>query len=509
MTDISVDWADEEEYTYTPFITPTKAPRPRSRSTAQDRSISPTRRRGISLIHLIPFTCLGIFVFFGYGYSRPFHTDPDVGLKSAPPAEIVLPGGSSRRTLILHIGQDKTGTTYTQRRLGSNCDTLLAQGFVYPQRCPEHQFFDRHLFYNIYGDAQIPQHMHENLNELLHVLQHFDKDKSSTHASQLPPDLEYAWWFFVRVLETTPPTMKLIWSNEGLFHIKSNGWHKIMTAAKLYDYDVRTVYVYRALTRRMQSLYTQGMKTTSSRGLYTSKNMSSEVHLLKKKYHGGMLQMLSSDVSKDFDLAPNTTVVSFDTVTSKNNSIDFYKSVVCDAILELKSPELCAAHGLHIEEESNWILCEVDSLSELLLWDIVAFFRMRAHLHGCKLRYANNKVGGRDEMRDVYSELVTKSPDKWAEILQEASTYQRKISLYTFGHDPAANIYLEDALYHHELTQRVGRVVSWDSEVILSATGTYFAQKLLFAYLKRTMIGHNSNRFGSKIEDLLMDCSHH
>jgi hypothetical protein len=221
------------------------------------------------------------------------------------------------------------------------------------------------------------------------------------------------------------------------------------------------------------------------------------------------MHMLSSDVSKDFDLAPNTTIVSFDTVTSKNNSIDFYESVVCDAILELKSPELCAAHGLHIEEDSDWILSKVDSLSELLLWDIVASFRMRARSHGCKLRYANNKVGGRDEMRDVYSELVTKHPDKWAEILQEASAYQRKTSLYTFGHNPAGNIYLEDARYHHDLMQRVGRVVSWDSEVILSATGTYFAQNLLFAYLKKTMMGHNSNRFGSKIEDLLMDCSNH
>eukprot|EP00978_Attheya_sp_CCMP212_P035214 scaffold151739_cov54-Attheya_sp.AAC.2 len=503
MTDVSVDWADEEEYT--PFTTPTKA------RTAQGRSIPSTRRRCNSLVLLIPFTCLGILVFFGYGRSRPFHTDPHVGLKSAPPAEIVLPGGSSRRTLILHIGQDKTGTTYTQTRLGSNCETLLAQGFVYPQRCPEHQFFDRHLFYNIYGDEKIPKHMHRNLNELLHVLQHFDKDKSSTHASPLPPELEYIWWFFMRVLETTPPTMKLIWSNEGLFHIKSNGWHKLMTAAKLYDYDVRTVYVYRALTRRMQSIYTQAMKTTSSRGLYTSKNMSSEVRLVKKGYSASNMHMLSSDVSKDFDLAPNTTIVSFDTVTSKNNSIDFYKSVVCDAILELKSPELCAAHGLHVEEESNWILCKVDSLSELLLWDIVAFFRMRARSHGCKLRYANNGEGGRDEMRDVYSELVTKRPDKWAEILQEASAYQRKISLYTFGHDPSANMYLKDALYHHDLMERVGRVVSWDSEVIISATGTYFAQNLLFSYLKRNMMGHNSNpnRIGSKIEDLLMDCSNH
>jgi hypothetical protein len=125
------------------------------------------------------------------------------------------------------------------------------------------------------------------------------------------------------------------------------------------------------------------------------------------------------------------------------------------------------------------------------------------------MRYAKNAEGGRDEMRHVYSELVTNHPEKWAEILQEASTYQHKISLYTFGHDPAMNMYLEDALYHHDLTQRVGRVVSWDSEVILSGTGTYYVQYLLFPYLKRSMIGPHSNRFGTKIEDLLMDCSHH
>lgn len=140
-----------------------------------------------------------------------------------------------RKTLYLHIGAHKTGTTSIQSYLHQNRDRLLAEGLLYPQAFG-HRLGHHQLYFRLEGG-----------------------DKGSAPADM---DLERE---FVRLYDEIDgsPAENVIMSSEGLFSLSKQGIEQL--ADRLAGYDITAIAAIRRPDRLFESAYNQKIKSAEAR----------------------------------------------------------------------------------------------------------------------------------------------------------------------------------------------------------------------------------------------------
>ena len=140
-----------------------------------------------------------------------------------------------RKTVYLHIGAHKTGTTSIQAFFYRNRPALEAQGFLYPSAFS---------------------------NEFAHHRLYFQLKGGDRRLAPDGPGLEEEFQRLIAEIDSSPAP-SVILSSEGLFNLAGDGARRL--AEELSRYDVRVLAVIRRPDRLFESAYNQKMKNIKNR----------------------------------------------------------------------------------------------------------------------------------------------------------------------------------------------------------------------------------------------------